>query len=69
MNEHHVLYTTGCPKCKILEKKLNDKKVDFTTISDRDELIAAHIASVPVLKKPNGDMLDYFAAVKYVNSL
>jgi hypothetical protein len=24
-----VLYTTGCPKCKILEKKLNDKKVSF----------------------------------------
>lgn len=69
MNEQYVLYTTGCPKCKILEKKLNDKKVDFTTVSDRDELIAAHITSVPMLKKPDGVVLDYFAAVKYVNSL
>ena len=69
MNEQHTLYTTGCPKCKILEKKLNDKKVDFITISDKEQIIAAHITTVPMLKKPDGEMLDYFRAVKYVNSL
>ena len=64
-----VLYTTGCPKCRILEKKLNDKGVDFDKCEDKEVTKSLGIVSVPVLKDPDGNMLGYFEAVKYVNAL
>lgn len=66
--EEHILYTTHCPKCRILEKKLADKGVSFKICDSRDELSAAKINSVPVLQLPDGTKLDYLAAVKYVNA-
>lgn len=63
-----VLYTTGCPKCKILEKKLNDKKVSFDVCNDVEEMKKNNIASVPVLNV-SGKMLDFYNAVQYVNGL
>ena len=67
--ENHLLYTTGCPKCRILEKKLADKNVAFETCSDPNKIRDLGIMSVPVLKCPDGKMLQYFDAVKYVNGL
>jgi hypothetical protein len=32
--ESIVLYTTHCPKCRVLEKKLSDKGVKFETCED-----------------------------------
>ena len=64
-----ILYTTGCPKCRILEKKLHDKGVDFDICDDREKMAGLGIVSVPVLKLEDGSMLDYFSAVKCVNAL
>ena len=35
-----VLYTTHCPKCKVLEQKLKDKKVEYCICEDIDEMTA-----------------------------
>lgn len=67
--EKMVLYTTGCPKCRILEKKLWDKGIDFEKCDDREVMNNLGIASVPVLKLDDGSMLGYFEAVKHVNAL
>lgn len=67
--EKHVLYTTGCPKCRILEKKLNDKNVEFDACTNPNKMNELGITSVPVLGLPDGTMLEYFDAVKYVNGL
>lgn len=64
-----ILYTTGCPKCKILEKKLSDKGIDFEKCDDKEVMNSLGIVSVPVLKLDDGRMLGYFEAVKYVNAL
>lgn len=29
-----VVYSTGCPKCQILKKKLEEKDIEFTECSD-----------------------------------
>ena len=29
-----ILYSTGCPKCKILKKKLEDKNIDYVESDD-----------------------------------
>lgn len=66
-----ILYTTGCPKCRILEKKLTDKKVEYQVVCD-PEKIKAKGNAVPMLEIIDGDsskVLNYYEAVKFVNSL
>lgn len=66
--EKLVVYTTGCPKCKILEKKMMDKGIEFDKCEDVKKMAELGISSVPVLEK--GDVrMNYFEAVKYVNGI
>lgn len=66
--ENFVLYSTGCPMCMVLEKKLKAKKVAYEVCNDKDEMIKMGFKRVPVLKV--GDVIFYFEdAVKYINSL
>lgn len=63
-----VLYTTGCPKCRIIEKKLKDKNIEFDICDDVDKMKEMGITSVPVLFIDNTN-LPYYEAVKRINSL
>ena len=45
-----TLYTTHCPRCMVLEKKLNAKNIDYVENTDVDLMISKGIMSVPVLK-------------------
>ena len=64
-----VLYTTGCPKCRILEKKLSDRGIGFEKCDDREVMSNLGMVSLPMLRLDDGRMLGYFEAVKYVNAL
>lgn len=61
------LYSTGCPKCKILEMKLNQKQIKFNEISDCSKLIEKNILAVPVLEV-DGKFYDFSESVKLVNN-
>ena len=61
-----VLYTTHCPKCKVIE--LNAKKIEFDIVDDKSTLIEMGIVSVPVLEA-DGKKMSFLEANKYVNSL
>lgn len=63
-----ILYTTGCPKCAVLEKKLEQKGVVFEKITDVSEIRAAGVTSVPTLFA-DGSKMSFLDAVRYVNSL
>ena len=63
-----VLYTTHCPKCKVIESKLNAKKIEFDIVDDKATLIEMGIVSVPVLEA-DGKKMSFLEANKYVNSL
>ena len=65
---NYVLYTTGCPKCRILEKKLNDKQIKFDVCNDTEKMKEIGITSVPVLSVDD-NKLNYYDAVKHLNSL
>lgn len=67
--EKMVLYTTGCPKCRILEKKLLDKSIGFEKCDDKEVMSSLGMVSLPMLRLDDGRMLGYFEAVKYVNAL
>ena len=68
MEERIILYSTGCPKCDILKRKLEDKGVAYAENQDTDEMEALGIEFVPVLRM--GDRLMSFAeAIRWVNQL
>lgn len=63
-----ILYSTGCPKCNILKKKLTQKGVDFKLIEDADAMISKGFMSAPMLEV-DGNAMDFMDAVKWVNAL
>ena len=62
-----ILYTTHCPKCIVLEKKLKAKNIQYTTITDVNIMEAKNIMFAPVLEV-NGEMLNFVNANEYINN-
>ena len=60
------LYSTGCPKCEVLKKKLTEKDIPYTENNSVDEMLALGITQVPVLDN-NGTFMDFKQAVEWVN--
>lgn len=61
-----VLYSTHCPKCKVLETKMKQKKVEYVEVDDVDAMLAKGIKSAPYLEVDD-TMMDFNEAVKWVN--
>ena len=61
-----VLYSIFCPKCKILEKKLDNAKIEYTICTDEDEIKAKGMDLMPVLEV-NGKRMGFKEAVDWVN--
>ena len=61
-----TLYSTGCPKCNVLKKKLNNAGINYVEVTDINIMEELGIDAVPVLKV-NDKMLSYIDAVKYIN--
>lgn len=61
-----TLYSTHCPKCRVLETKLKQKNVEYVECTDVDKMIELGITSAPCLDV-DGKMLDFPSAVKWVN--
>lgn len=62
------LYTTHCPKCMVLKKKLDQKNIFYEESNELDVLVKYGIQSVPVLDV-NGELLLFDKAIEYINSL
>lgn len=45
-----VLYSTKCPKCKVLEMKLKQSNIEFKEINDVDIMLQKGFKSAPVLE-------------------
>ena len=63
-----VLYSTGCPKCTVLKKKLQAKNIGFTEINDIDTMLKMGLDEVPVLKVDN-QMMPFKKAVEWVKEV
>lgn len=44
-----TLFTTHCPRCKVLEAKLNQKNIAYNEVTDMVEMEKLGIMSVPTL--------------------
>lgn len=65
-----VLYSTGCPRCKVLKTKLEEKGIAFEECTDIECMQSMGVESVPWLQVSDGDetkMMDFVNAVHWVN--
>lgn len=60
------LYTTHCPQCRVLEKLLVDKKIEFETVEDVGLMKTKGIMSVPQLEI-DGELMNMRKAMKWIN--
>lgn len=62
-----ILYSTGCPKCNVLIKKLDAKGIEYTIESNEEQMINMGLSSIPALSV-DGELMNFKAAVDWVNN-
>lgn len=62
-----VLFTTGCPKCSVLKKKMDMKRIPYTQTNDVDVAKKAGYSTAPLLIVDEVAM-PFEDAVKWVNN-
>ena len=60
-----ILYSTNCPKCKILEKKLNNAEVNYQINTNVEEMLKMGLLEAPALKV-NDVLMDFKEANKWI---
>ena len=62
-----TLYSTGCPKCQVLKKKLDAKGIQYKVVDDINTIAATGFMSVPLLEV-DGKVMLFNDAVEWVNN-
>ena len=60
-----ILFSNGCPRCKVLKQKLDDKQIKYTINADCDELLKNGLQTAPVLKVDD-NYYQFGEAVKFI---
>lgn len=63
-----TLYTIDCPKCRIIEKKLNSLNINFDICKDIKLMEKKDINLLPVLEV-NEKLMDFKEANNWINNL
>ena len=63
--ENIILYSNGCPKCKVIKSKLEALNIKFTQTDNLDELISLGYKTLPLLKI-NDKILDFKSANDWI---
>ena len=63
-----IVYSTGCPKCNVLMRKLENNGIRFSEITDENRMTELGITHVPVLSV-DGELKDFSEAISWLNSL
>lgn len=65
-NMNIKLYSTHCPKCIVLEKKLQQKGITFEEINDIDVMVEKGFMQAPMLEV-DGVVMDFKQANDWIN--
>lgn len=60
-----ILYSTGCPRCGVLKRKLDEKGISYEVCSDTVKMTEKGIEYIPMLEV-NGELLNFKDALKYI---
>lgn len=61
-----ILYSTGCPKCNILKKKLADAQMEYSVVEDVDVMVSKGLKEVPWLEV-DGNLMNFVDSSKWIN--
>ena len=61
-----VLYSTHCPKCNVLEKKLKKKNISYEEINNIEVMKEKGYLTVPILEV-DGTSMDFKTASDWIN--
>lgn len=62
-----ILYTTHCPKCMVLEKKLKSKNIEYVENTDTDLMISKGFETTPMLEV-DGEIMNFVVANTWINA-
>ena len=60
-----ILYEHGCPRCKVLKSKLDQKGIKYEDISDVEVMKSKGFQEAPKLDV-NGVVMDFKEAIKWI---
>lgn len=61
-----ILYTTHCPKCNVLDKKLTSKGIAYIKNTDTKEMLKKGFSTAPMLEV-DGVIMDFKQANDWIN--
>lgn len=62
-----ILYSTGCPRCKILKSKLNKKGITYSVVDDVGKMLSMGMTTMPVLEI-DGVKMNFKEAINWINN-
>lgn len=62
-----ILYSTGCPKCEVLKKKLKAKNIEYVENNNVEDMESLGIDQVPVLSV-DGNLMGFAEANNWINN-
>ena len=63
-----TMYTTHCPKCKLLTVKLEGLGIEINEVTDVELMKEKGFTTVPMLEV-DGNIMDFSAAYKWANEI
>lgn len=60
-----ILYTNYCPKCEILDRRLNDAHIEYDMVDNVDYMISLGLTHTPMLGV-NGKILNFSDAINWI---
>lgn len=67
-NAKIILYSTHCPKCKVLETLLKRNNVSYSEVDDTELMLSMGIKEAPVLSV-NGSIYDFSGAREWLRTI
>lgn len=61
-----TLYSTHCPKCRILERKLQEKHIVYDEVNDVQVMVEKGMTEAPMLQI-DGVALNFSEAIAWLN--
>ena len=61
-----ILYSNGCPRCKVLKQKLDSKSISYAEENSVEKMLEMGIRQAPMLSV-DGELLDFSKANQWIN--
>ncbi len=57
-------YSTNCPRCHVLQKKLDSKNIQYELHTDTQEMIDLGLVNAPALQLEEGQLLNFKQSIE-----